>query len=172
MEEPLFLFPALGGLLFGYDIGAISGAAISLQVSGSLYGAFIGSILIHPIADFLGRRRELIVAAMLCLAMHGAPQYIAEACPSQIPGKLIFMKELMIVLGILLGYLARNIDAVGGWRYMFGFSASVALLMGLGMWSLPASPRWLLLKAVQGKASLQEYKERAIAGLSRLRGWP
>lgn len=28
-----FLFPALGGLLFGYDIGATSGASISLQVS-------------------------------------------------------------------------------------------------------------------------------------------
>ncbi|EPS64962.1 hypothetical protein M569_09818 [Genlisea aurea] len=26
-----FLFPALGGLLFGYDIGATSGATISLQ---------------------------------------------------------------------------------------------------------------------------------------------
>ncbi|KAI3954615.1 hypothetical protein MKW98_019746 [Papaver atlanticum] len=40
------------------------------------------------------------------------------------------------------------------------------------MWSLPASPRWLLLRAVQGKASLQEYKERAITGLSKLRGRP
>ncbi|MCL7031325.1 hypothetical protein MKW94_012496 [Papaver nudicaule] len=40
------------------------------------------------------------------------------------------------------------------------------------MWSLPASPLWLLLRAVQGKASLQEYKEKAIAGLSRLRGRP
>jgi hypothetical protein len=26
------VFPALGGLLFGYDIGATSGATISLQV--------------------------------------------------------------------------------------------------------------------------------------------
>ncbi|KAI3896910.1 hypothetical protein MKX03_002581 [Papaver bracteatum] len=217
-----FLFPALGGLLFGYDIGATSGATISLQspelsgttwfdlssiqlglvVSGSLYGALIGSVLVYPIADFLGRRRELIIAAMLYalggittgfapdlnvlilgrllyglgigLAMHGAPLYIAETCPSQIRGTLISMKELMIVLGILLGYLAGSleIDAIGGWRYMFGFSAPVALLMGLGMWSLPASPRWLLLRAVQGKASLQEYKEKAIAGLSRLRGRP
>ncbi|KAI3992247.1 hypothetical protein MKX01_029968 [Papaver californicum] len=217
-----FLFPALGGLLFGYDIGATSGATISLQspelsgttwfdlssiqlglvVSGSLYGALIGSVLVYPIADFLGRRRELIIAAMLYalgglttglapdlnvlilgrllyglgigLAMHGAPLYIAETCPSQIRGTLISMKELMIVLGILLGYLAGSveIDAVGGWRYMFGFSAPVALIMGLGMWSLPASPRWLLLRAVQGKASLQEYKEKAIAGLSRLRGRP
>ncbi|KAI3857652.1 hypothetical protein MKW98_028916 [Papaver atlanticum] len=44
--------------------------------------------------------------------------------------------------------------------------------MGLGMWSLPASPRWLLFIAVQGKASLLEYKEKAITGLSRLRGQP
>lgn len=27
-----FVFPALGGLLFGYDIGATSGATLSLQV--------------------------------------------------------------------------------------------------------------------------------------------
>jgi len=55
---------------------------------------------------------------------------------------------------------------------MFGMSVPVALLMSLGMWSLPSSPRWLLLRAVQGKGSLQEYKQQAIAALSRLRGRP
>ncbi|PIA60425.1 hypothetical protein AQUCO_00300138v1 [Aquilegia coerulea] len=217
-----FLFPALGGLLFGYDIGATSGATISLQsaelsgttwfnfssiqlglvVSGSLYGALLGSILVYPIADFLGRRRELIIAALLYglgglitgtapdlgvliigrliyglgigLAMHGAPLYIAETSPSQIRGTLISLKELMIVLGILFGYLIGSIeiDAVGGWRYMYGLSAPIAALMGIGMWSLPPSPRWLLLRAVQGKGSLQEYKEKAIQALGRLRGRP
>uniref|UniRef100_A0A7C9FQ65 Major facilitator superfamily (MFS) profile domain-containing protein n=1 Tax=Opuntia streptacantha TaxID=393608 RepID=A0A7C9FQ65_OPUST len=217
-----FLFPAFGGLLFGYDIGATSGAAISLQspelsgttwfnlsaiqlglvVSGSLYGALFGSILVYPVADFLGRRRELIIAAILYAlggfvtaiapnlevllvgrflyglgigwAMHGAPLYIAETCPSQIRGTLISLKELFIVLGILLGYFVGSyqIDVVGGWRYMFGMSVPVALLMSLGMWSLPSSPRWLLLRAVQGKGSLQEYKQQAIAALSRLRGRP
>ncbi|KAK8488803.1 hypothetical protein V6N11_025320 [Hibiscus sabdariffa] len=208
-----FLFPALGGLLFGYDIGATSGATISLQspelsgttckyviVSGSLYGALLGSLLVYPIADFLGRRRELIIAALLYLlggvltasapdlivllvgrllyglgigsAMHGAPLYIGETCPSQIRGTLISLKELFIVLGILLGYFVGSfqIDAVGGWRYMYGCSAPFALLMGIGMWSLPPSPRWLILRAVQGKASLQEYKEKAILALSKLRG--
>ncbi|KAJ0792142.1 putative major facilitator, sugar transporter, major facilitator superfamily [Helianthus annuus] len=145
-----FLFPALGGLLFGYDIGATSGATLSLQspelsgttwfnfsavqlglvVSGSLYGALFGSILVYPIADFLGRKRELLVAALLYflggsitsyapdlnilligrvlyglgigLAMHGAPLYIAETCPSQIRGTLVSLKELFIVLGILV----------------------------------------------------------------------
>ncbi|KAL7173340.1 hypothetical protein ACSBR2_032749 [Camellia fascicularis] len=217
-----FLFPALGGLLFGYDIGATSGATLSLQspelsgttwfnlsavqlglaVSGSLYGALLGSILVYPIADFLGRRRELIMAALLYvlggfitayapglgvflmgrllyglgigLAMHGAPLYIAETCPSQIRGTLISLKELFIVLGILLGYFVGSfqINAIGGWRYMYGVSAPIALIMGLGMWSLPPSPRWLLLQAVQGKGSIQELKEKAISALSKLRGRP
>lgn len=217
-----FFFPALGGLLFGYDIGATSGATLSLQsaelsgiswfnlsavqlglvVSGSLYGALLGSLLVYPIADFLGRRRELIAAALLYLfgglvtgyapglnvlllgrllyglgiglAMHGAPLYIAETCPSQIRGTLISLKELFIVLGILMGFLVGSIqiNAVGGWRYMYGFGVPISLLMGLGMWSLPPSPRWLLLRAVQGKGSFQEYKEKAISALSKLRGRP
>lgn len=65
-----------------------------------------------------------------------------------------------------------EINAVGGWRYMYGFAAPIAALMGLGVWSLPPSPRWLLLRAVQGKASMKEYKEKAINALSRLRGRP
>ncbi|XP_062171489.1 D-xylose-proton symporter-like 3, chloroplastic [Alnus glutinosa] len=215
-----FLFPALGGLLFGYDIGATSSATLSLKspelsgttwfnisavqlglvVSGSLYGALFGSLLVYPIADFLGRRRELIIGAALYalgglftayapglgvllvgrllyglgigLAMHGAPLYIAETGPSQIRGTLVSLKELFIVLGILLGYFVGSfqIGAVGGWRYMFGVSAPIALIMGLGMWSLPPSPRWLLLRAVQGKGSVQDYKEKAIVALSKLRG--
>lgn len=217
-----FVFPALGGLLFGYDIGATSGATISLQslelsgttwfnlsavqlglvVSGSLYGALLGSLLVYPLADFLGRRRELVTAAILYvaggaltayapglavlllgrliyglgigLAMHGAPLYIAETCPSQIRGTLISLKELFIVLGILLGYFVGSfqINVVGGWRYMYGLSVPIALLMGLGMLGLPPSPRWLLLRAVQGKGSLQEYKEKAMQALSKLRGRP
>lgn len=55
---------------------------------------------------------------------------------------------------------------------MYGFSAPLAVLMGLGMWTLPASPRWLLLKAVQGKGSFQDLKEKAIVSLSKLRGRP
>lgn len=217
-----FLFPALGGLLFGYDIGATSGASVSLQsaelsgttwfnlsavqlglvVSGSLYGALVGSIIAYPTADPLGRRRELITAAALYvvgglitgyapnllvlimgrllygigigLAMHGAPLYIAETSPSQIRGTLISLKELFIVLGILLGYLVGSVEisAVGGWRYMYGFSAPIAVLMGMGMWSLPPSPRWLLLRAAQGKGSLEEYKEKAVYALGKLRGRP
>ncbi|KAJ1292935.1 hypothetical protein BS78_01G028900 [Paspalum vaginatum] len=215
-----FLFPALGGLLFGYDIGATSGATISVQsadlsgttwfnlssvqlglvASGSLYGALGGSIIAYRIADFLGRRIELVTAAVLYilgalvtgfapnfvvliigrilygigigLAMHGAPLYIAETSPSQIRGTLISLKELFIVLGILFGYLigSLEIDNVGGWRYMFGFGAPLAAIMAIGMWTLPPSPKWLLLRAVQGKGSMEDNKKKAIQALRTLRG--
>lgn len=55
---------------------------------------------------------------------------------------------------------------------MFGLSAPVGLLIGFGMWTLPPSPRWLLLRAIQGKGPLQEYKEKAIGALCKLRGRP
>ncbi|GAB2231876.1 hypothetical protein Droror1_Dr00010893 [Drosera rotundifolia] len=61
---------------------------------------------------------------------------------------------------------------IGGWRYMFGFSVPAALLMGLGMYSLPPSLTWLLLRGVQGTGSLQQYKEKAVSALGRLRGRP
>ncbi|XP_026436390.1 D-xylose-proton symporter-like 3, chloroplastic [Papaver somniferum] len=84
-EILLFLFPALSGLIFGYDIGAISGVAISLQspklsgttwfnlssrkldlvVTGPFYGSLMSSVLVYPIVDFQGRRRELIIASVL-----------------------------------------------------------------------------------------------------------
>nr|CAB3492656.1 unnamed protein product [Digitaria exilis] len=154
-----FLFPALGGLLFGYDIGATSGATISVQsadlsgttwfnlssvqlglvASGSLYGALGGSILAYRIADFLGRVlygigigldvMQLNCYSALCQAMHGAPLYIAETSPSQIRGTLISLKELFIVLGILVRTI--QIDNVGGWRYMFGFGAPLAAVMAI-----------------------------------------
>lgn len=215
-----FFFPAVGGLLFGYDIGATSGATVSivspefsgtdwynlsslqtgLIVSGSLYGALLGSILAFNIADFLGRRKELILAAGLYilgagitsfapnlpvvvagrlifglgigLSMHAAPMYIAETSPSGIRGTLISLKEAFIVGGILLGYLVGNnqVEAIGGWRVMLGLSAPIAAIMGLGMYWLPPSPRFLLLRAVQGKGEVKALKQEAAGALQRLRG--
>ncbi|XP_038977833.1 D-xylose-proton symporter-like 2 [Phoenix dactylifera] len=215
-----FLFPALGGALYGYDIGATSGATISVEsstlsgttwydlssleiglvVSGSLYGALIGSVLAFTVADFLGRRRELILSSVLYfvgalltalapdfpvmvvgrfvygigigLAMHAAPMYIAETAPSQIRGILISLKEFFIVIGMLFGYIAGSlfVDLVAGWRYMYATSAPVSLIMGIGMWWLPPSPRWLLLCAIQGKRNMPEAKEFAVCCLCQLRG--
>eukprot|EP00877_Chromochloris_zofingiensis_P011610 jgi/Chrzof1/6702/Cz19g06060.t1 len=190
-----FLFPAVGGLLFGYDIGATSGVLISLTseklsgtdwysltsfqsglvVSMSLFGALAGSLAAFAAGNRIGRRTELLVAAGLYgigaaglgaagdlnslllgrvlygvgmgLAMHAAPAYIAETSPPSVRGLLISLKEAAIVGGILLGYLSSYwfIDNVGGWRNMYGLAIPLALTLGIGMATLPESPRWLLL---------------------------
>ncbi|EYU43459.1 hypothetical protein ABFS82_06G143600 [Erythranthe guttata] len=215
-----FLFPAFGGLLYGYDIGATSSATLLIQsatlsgvswynlssvqvgliTSGSLYGALIGSILAYTVADFLGRRRELGLSSVMYfvgatvtafaptfvvlvigrvvygigigLAMHAAPMYIAETAPSQIRGQLISLKEFFIVLGMLVGYVGGSllVDTVGGWRYMYGLSTPISLVMGFGMYWLPSSPRWILLRAIQGKDDVQSLRKNAIDCLCRLRG--
>lgn len=53
---------------------------------------------------------------------------------------------------------------------MYATSAPLCLIMGLGMWWLPPSPRWLLLCAIQGKGSILDTKEFAVRCLCRLRG--
>ncbi|VFQ91554.1 unnamed protein product [Cuscuta campestris] len=214
-----FLFPALGGLLYGYDIGATSCAAICIEsatssgiswydlssvevgliTSCSLYGALIGSLLAFNVADFIGRRRELILSSILYLigaaitafapiyailvigrfiygvgiglAMHAAPMYIAETSPSQIRGLLISLKEFLIVFGMLLGYTVGSllVEVVSGWRYMYGISVPLSIFMGIGMWWLPASPRWILLCAIQGKGDMQGLRETAVNCLCRVR---
>jgi MFS family permease len=84
----IFFFPALGGLLFGYDIGATSAVLIQLKsstYSGVLWshdvaessflqgaitsmvtlGALIGSMICFQVADNLGRKRTLLLASSL-----------------------------------------------------------------------------------------------------------
>ncbi|PPD73354.1 hypothetical protein GOBAR_DD29721 [Gossypium barbadense] len=122
-----FLFPALGGLLFGYDIGATSGATISLQspelsgttwfnlsaiqlglvVSGSLYGALLGSLLVYPIADSLGRRRELLIAALLYV-LGGVLTAFAPGLSVLLVGRLLYG------LGIGLGPSLKAFIIGGG----------------------------------------------------------
>lgn len=62
------------------------------------------------------------------------------------------------------------VDVVSGWRYIYVASTPLAVIMGIGMWWLPESPRWVLLRAIQGKGNMQEFKENAISCLCWLRG--
>jgi sugar porter (SP) family MFS transporter len=69
---------ALGGLLFGYDVGVISGAILFVQkafslsprmeeivVSSVLVGSLAGAIIGGTLADRLGRRELLIITAIV-----------------------------------------------------------------------------------------------------------
>ena len=74
----------------------------------------------------------------------------------------------MFQFGYVVGSLL--VEAISGWRYMYGVSIPLALIMAIGMWWLPASPRWILLRAIQGKGKLHDLREIAISSLCWLRG--
>ena len=73
----IYFFGALGGLLFGYDTGVISGAILFIKkdfgvspfvqgaiVASLLLGAMIGAASAGRLSDRLGRRRLILIAAV------------------------------------------------------------------------------------------------------------
>jgi SP family galactose:H+ symporter-like MFS transporter len=196
-------FAALGGLLFGYDTGVISGAELFLKkdfvlstfvlemiVSGVLAGAAIGALAGGKLADMYGRRRLLILTAIifaggavLCaaavstamliagriivglgigLSSGTVPVYISEISPAAERGRQVSLFQLAITVGIVMAYVVDYAFApVQGWRWMFGVAVVPAATFGVAMLFLPESPRWL---ARSGR------REEALAVLTRVRG--
>ncbi|MEU6356748.1 sugar porter family MFS transporter [Streptomyces sp. NPDC047072] len=145
-----------GGLLFGYDTGVINGAlpymtddlgltAVTegMVTSSLLLGAALGAVAGGRLSDARGRRRTILVLAVLffvgalgCtlapttavmvvarfvlgLAVGGAsvtvPVYLAEVSPAERRGALVTRNELMIVSGQLLAFTSNAaIARVGG----------------------------------------------------------
>jgi sugar porter (SP) family MFS transporter len=135
---------ALGGLLFGYDWVVIGGAKPFYEaffhlthpsqqawaMSCALAGCFAGAGLSGVLSEELGRKRSLLIAAVVFLASSLgtgvaasfgyfafwricggvaiglasglSPVYIAEVAPAEVRGKLVCLNELTIVIGILL----------------------------------------------------------------------
>jgi len=179
---------ALGGLLFGYDVGVISGAilfikqefslsptmeeiVVSSVLLGSLAGAAIGGVL----ADRLGRRKLLIVTAIVfgCgaigaalapgtitlvaarlvagmaigIASFVAPLYISEIAPVAIRGKLVSINQVALTSGIVISYLIDYAFAGSqAWRWMFAMAVVPAAAFGVGLLFIPNSPRWLVAR--------------------------
>lgn len=144
----IFTFGALGGLLFGFDTGIISGASPLIEsnfnlgigqtgfiTSSVLIGSSVGALGVGPLADRYGRKRLLILAAILFLlgstlsmiaigfwsmvvariilglavgsASALTPAYLAELAPAERRGSLGTLFQLMITLGILLAYVSN-----------------------------------------------------------------
>ena len=53
---------------------------------------------------------------------------------------------------------------------MYAVAGPVALILALGMWWMPPSPRWILLCACKGRSIMDESQEIAAAAIRRLRG--
>ena len=195
----LFLYIAvsiasLGGLIYGYDLAGIAGAILfikkefslspfsqELVLSSVLFGAMVGAALGGRLSDSLGRRKILIVCAvisfigvlgtvfakgilMLIIARivvgaafgvlsFAVPLYISEISSATNRGRLVSIFVFAILSGVLVSYLVDYFFAAySQWRLMFAVGLVPALLLFIGMFFLPESPRWLVKHGYDSKA--------------------
>ncbi|MBU6131673.1 sugar porter family MFS transporter [Staphylococcus xylosus] len=100
-KKLIFFLGALGGLLYGYDMGVISGALLfirddiplnsfteGLVVSSMLVGAIFGSGASGPMSDRLGRRRVVFIIAIIYI-VGALILALAPSMPILVLGRLI-----------------------------------------------------------------------------------
>ncbi|MBX2954329.1 MAG: sugar porter family MFS transporter [Leadbetterella sp.] len=165
------LSAALGGFLFGFDTAVISGVEKHLQslwnlsavehgltVSIALIGTVVGALLGGIPADTLGRKKTLLMIAVIyLLASLGtalahtwsfflifrflggvgvgissivAPLYITEIAPPARRGRLVAMFQFNIVFGILIAYLSNYL--------LSGIDPAVSWRWMLGVQAFPS----------------------------------
>ena len=136
---------ALGGLLFGFDIAIITGAgpyitrefslgdlSLGWAFSSLLFGCVLGCFLAGRLTDRYGRKKLLVIVALLFamtsiatamaptftvfviarllggVAVGGvsllSPMYVSEVSPPSIRGRLGTLYQLSIVIGIVVSY--------------------------------------------------------------------
>ena len=98
---------AMGGLLFGYDTGIISGALLfiaddfglsdtaqQIVVASLLLGAVFGALFGGPLADRVGRRRAIMTAAAI---------FLLGSLASALATGVVFLAVARFVLGLAVG---------------------------------------------------------------------
>ncbi len=194
---------SLAGLMFGLDIGVIAGAldfirqAFELSdeaqgwvVSIMMIGAAVGAAAAGTVSYQLGRKKSLLIGAVLFVAgallcglapslsilligrfvlglaigvvSFTGPLYISEMAPASWRGAMVSLYQFMLTLGIVLAFLSDTLlTGSGNWRLMLGIIAVPGLAFLIAVLFMPESPRWFLLRG---------RKEEARAVLNELRG--
>ncbi|MCL7028258.1 hypothetical protein MKW94_021206 [Papaver nudicaule] len=79
-----------------------------------------------------------------------SPVYTAELSPAATRGFLSSLPEVFITVGILVGYISNyalsGVQPKINWRIMLGIAVFPAFAIGVGVLTMPESPRWLVMK--------------------------
>lgn len=110
-----------------------------------------------------------------------SPMYIAEIAPAKVRGSLVSWNQFAIIFGMLVVYfvnwgiaLSGDTDWLNtlGWRWMFASEIIPALIFLLLLFTIPESPRYLMLTHQQDKAKqvlgLLNREEEALASFQEI----
>ncbi|MFA1239070.1 sugar porter family MFS transporter [Serratia odorifera] len=172
----------VSSMMFGAAVGAVGSGWLSFRL-GRKYSLMIGAVLFvagslcsafAPNVDVLLVSRVLLGLAV-GIASFTAPLYLSEIAPERIRGSMISMYQLMITIGILAAYLSDTAFSYSGsWRWMLGIITIPALLLLVGVFFLPRSPRWLTSRGRDAEAHqvlemLRDTSAQAKAELDEIR---
>ena len=167
------LVGSIAGVLVAGSLSDKFGRKIVLLLSAVLFSVSgIGCMI-------AGSEVELVIARILGgigigVASVVSPLYIAEVSIPSYRGRLVSMYQLAITVGFLGAYLANyglhqysvsllekgatsglfgKIFASEVWRSMLGMESVPAILFFAALFLIPESPRWLIVKGKEQKAS-------------------
>uniref|UniRef100_UPI00398E35F6 solute carrier family 2, facilitated glucose transporter member 12 n=1 Tax=Pristiophorus japonicus TaxID=55135 RepID=UPI00398E35F6 len=125
----------------------------AIMSASTSYPMLVGGRIIVGIATTSG-----VIAACI---------YLSEIAPPDRRGLLVALTEFMIVFGVLLAYTLNYAfsSISNGWRYMFAIVLPLAVLQIIGMFFLPPSPRFMVKKGYDEKASLILKKIRSYSNV-------
>ncbi|XP_072355823.1 solute carrier family 2, facilitated glucose transporter member 12 isoform X2 [Scyliorhinus torazame] len=162
-----------------------------LIVSSILIGAIVGSLAGGYITDNWERRIGIIVTSCCVIlgstimsasisypmliagriivgvgtisGAFSASIYISEIAPPDRRGLLVALIEFMTVIGVLVAFIFNYTfsSTSGGWRYMFAIAIPPVILQVICLFFLPPSPRFMVKKGYDEKASLVLKKIRS-----------
>ena len=164
---------AVSSALYRCLIGALLGGYLTKRISRK-YTLILAAALFSVsawgsgIADSLDQLAFYRILGGLAVGMASlaAPMYIAEIAPPQMRGRMVSYYQLAVVIGFFVVFLATYFigggDTYGmapevleqlhehnvseGWRIMFWSELLPALAFLVLMFTVPHSPRWLILK--------------------------
>lgn len=139
----IFFFGALGGLLFGFDTGIISGASPLIEnnfnlgieqtgfiTSSVLIGSSIGALSIGTLSDHFGRKRLLLISSILFLLGSGLSM-AAVGFVSMVIARIILGFAVGSASALTPAYLAELADAPhrGSLGTMFQLMITAGILL-------------------------------------------